>query len=90
MDVCIRLTRQISEEFTIPGMHLCGYTTGGNSMFLIEMTCILGTVWAIIVLCFAVWIAIKRFRELQRASTGWAIWDCFEILLKTHVLYFAR
>jgi hypothetical protein len=82
--------RQISEELIISGMYLCINSIEGNSGPLSGMAWILGTAWAILVLCLAVRIAIKHFRELQQASTGWAIWDCFTILLKTHVLYFAR
>ncbi|OAX37721.1 hypothetical protein K503DRAFT_783422 [Rhizopogon vinicolor AM-OR11-026] len=31
----------------------------------------------------AVWIAGKHFQELQRTSTGWAVGDCFTVLIKT-------
>lgn len=53
------------------------------------MTWVLTTVWETIALCFAGWIAMKHFCELQQ-STGWVIGDCFTVLIKTHVLYFAR
>ncbi|KAJ8592186.1 hypothetical protein M405DRAFT_859994 [Rhizopogon salebrosus TDB-379] len=33
-----------------------------------------------------VWIAVKHFRELP---TGWAVGDCFTVLIETHVFYFA-
>jgi len=54
-----------------------------------EMTWILGIAWEVLGLCLAVWVAVKHFRELQR-SPRWAVSDCFTILIKTHVSYFAR
>ncbi|OJA19111.1 hypothetical protein AZE42_09228 [Rhizopogon vesiculosus] len=53
------------------------------------MSWILGTAWEVLVLCLAVWIAIKHVRELQQ-PTGWAVSDCFMILMRSHVFYFAR
>jgi hypothetical protein len=54
------------------------------------MTWILGSVWEVLTLCLAVWIAIKHFRELRQHSTGGIIGDCFTVLMKTHVSYFVR
>ncbi|KAG1863578.1 hypothetical protein DFJ58DRAFT_213914 [Suillus subalutaceus] len=56
--------------------------------FLQSMTWIPGTVWEVLALCLAVWIAVKRFRELRRHSTSGIIEDCFKVLVKTHVRYF--
>jgi len=61
----------------------------GEALFLLNMTWILGGVWEALALVLAVWIAVKHFRELPR-STTWSIGDCFTILVKTHVFYFAR
>ncbi|OAX41048.1 hypothetical protein K503DRAFT_780973 [Rhizopogon vinicolor AM-OR11-026] len=36
-----------------------------------------------------VWIVVKHFHEVQRPSTGWSVGDCFTVLVKTHVFYFA-
>jgi hypothetical protein len=47
------------------------------------------TVWEVLALSLAVWIVIKHFRELRRSSTGWTTRDCFAVLIKTHMLYFA-
>jgi len=69
---------------------MCTYEVGGNGVFLTEMTWILGAAWEILALSFAVWIAMKHFRELQQTSTGWAVGDCFTILMQTHIFYFAR
>ena len=57
--------------------------------FLGPITWILGTAWEVVALCFAIWIAVKHFKELQRSSTGWTVGDCFMVLMKTHVFYFA-
>jgi hypothetical protein len=80
----------ILEEFVLSGTHICSYYFEGDAVFLIEMTWILATAWEILVLCLAVWITIKHFYELQRASTGWAVRDCFMVLIQTHLFYFAR
>jgi len=53
------------------------------------MTWALNAAWEIFALCFAVWIAVKHFHEVQRPSTGWSVGDCFTVLVKTHVFYFA-
>ncbi|KAG1798145.1 uncharacterized protein HD556DRAFT_1353359 [Suillus plorans] len=53
------------------------------------MTWILSTVWEVLVLCLAVWTVVKHFRELRQHSAGGIIEDCFTVLLKTHVVYFA-
>jgi hypothetical protein len=71
-------------------MYQCTVSFGGDSILLDSMTWILATVWEVVTLCFAVWIAAKHFRELRRLSAGGIIGDCFTVLIKTHVLYFAR
>ena len=78
----------IPEELVLSGTHQC--ISENNGQFLTAETWILGTVWEILVLCLAVWIVVKRCRELRQSSTGWAIGDCFTVLITTHVLYFAR
>jgi hypothetical protein len=88
--MCIRLIRLTSVELVLSGAHLCNYEDSDTNLFLLQTTWILGTAWEILALCLAVWIAIKHFRELQQASTGWGIGDCFTILIETHVFYFAR
>jgi hypothetical protein len=69
---------------------MCAVELEGNALFLTEITWILGVAWETLALSLAVWIAIKHFRELQRPSTGWAVGDCYTILMQTHVFYFAR
>jgi hypothetical protein len=61
----------------------------GNIPLLNAVTWGLTTVWEVLALCFAAWIVIKHFRELQWTSTGTTIGDCFRVLIRTHVFYFA-
>jgi hypothetical protein len=80
-----------SGELVLSGNHMCGYSPEGDSeLSLAPVIWILGTVWEVIALCFACWIAVKHFRELRQFSTGFTANDLFAALLKTHLLYFAR
>ena len=92
MDECVqhtRLMQQIPEEFILSGNYMCS-DEGGNEL-MVSITWILDTVWEIVALCLAVWIAVKHFRELRRfgSSTGSVVGDCFTVLIKTHMFYFA-
>jgi hypothetical protein len=70
---------------------MCNYEIGGSDgLISTQSTWILGTTWEILALCLAVWIPVKHFRELQRPSTGWAVGDCFTVLIETQLFYFAR
>jgi len=77
------------EEFVLSGTYQCIIDLVGDSLFLSSMTWMLSTVWEVLALCLAVWIAVKHFRELRRHSTRGIIGDCFTVLMKTHVSYFA-
>ncbi|KAG1748431.1 uncharacterized protein EDB91DRAFT_878893 [Suillus paluster] len=81
----------ISEDVLIlSGTYQCTVDfQGSNDSLLVIITSTLTTAWEVLVLCLAVWIAVKHFRELQRSSTGWIIEDYFMVLMKTHVIYFA-
>jgi hypothetical protein len=81
----------ILEGLVLSGTYLCsiGYTKD-IIYFLGCLTWILGTVWEVFALCLAPWIAVKHFRELRRHSTGGIMEDCFTVLIKSHILYFAR
>jgi hypothetical protein len=81
---------QIPEVFILSGTYQCMISCAGDSIFLQSIIWILGTVWELLALCLAVWIAVKHFRELRRYSTSGIIGDCFTVLMKTHVSYFAR
>jgi hypothetical protein len=84
------LTTDITwEEFVLSGTYQCIIDFMGDSLFLEPLPWILSTVWEVLTLCLAVWIAVKHFRELRQHSTSGIIGDCFTVLMKTHVSYFA-
>jgi hypothetical protein len=84
------LTMQISgAEYILSGTYQCMIDYAGDFVFLDSMASILDTVWEVLTLCLAVWIAVKHFRELRQHSTSGIIGDCFTVLMKTHVSYFA-
>lgn len=89
--IAVMTTRHIlGEEFILSGSYQCSIGYTGDFVLLgSSITWILGMVWEVLALCLAVWIAVKHFRELRRHSTGGIIGDCFTVLMKTHVLYFA-
>lgn len=76
------------EELILSGTHHCNIVFDSYDQLLVAVTWVLTTVWETIALCFAGWIAVKHFRELQQ-SPKWVMRDCFTVLIKTHVLYFA-
>ncbi|KAG1722938.1 uncharacterized protein EDB91DRAFT_1087973 [Suillus paluster] len=77
------------EELILSGTYQCTINFESDTMRLSSMTWILSTVWEVFALCLAVWIAVKYFRELRRQSTGGILGDCFTVLMKSHVGYFA-
>jgi hypothetical protein len=86
------LIGQTPEELILSGMYMCAYDNEGDGQLQISMVWMLNTVWEVLALCLSVWIAVKHFRDLRRLgpSTGSTIGDCFRVLIKSHVLYFAR
>ena len=80
----------LSAELLLSGIPQCASEFIGDAAFLTQMAWILTTAWEIFAVCLAIWIAVKHFRELERPSIGWAVGDCFKILVETHVFYFAR
>jgi hypothetical protein len=80
------------EEMILFGVNMCGYEAEGDFQLLASIILMLNTAWEVLALCLSVWIAVKHFRDLRRLgpSTGSAIGDCFRVLIKSHVLYFAR
>ncbi|KAG2355899.1 VTC domain-containing protein [Suillus spraguei] len=46
---------------------------------------ILATVWEVLALCLAVWIAVKHFRELRQHSEGGILGDCFTVVGRSFV-----
>ncbi|KAG1776530.1 hypothetical protein EV702DRAFT_337991 [Suillus placidus] len=87
----IGLQYLVGEEQILSGTHTCNYGSEGDVQLLMSMVWMLNTVWEVLALCLSVWIAIKHFRDLRRlgSSTGSTIGDCFRVLIKSHVLYFA-
>ncbi|KAG2126270.1 hypothetical protein DEU56DRAFT_916073 [Suillus clintonianus] len=77
------------EEFILSGTYACTTGFSDNYSLLVSMTWILSTVWEVLALCLAVWIAAKHFRELRQHSAGRIVGDCFTVLIKSHMLYFA-
>ncbi|KAG2368933.1 hypothetical protein BDR07DRAFT_922967 [Suillus spraguei] len=77
------------EELVLSGTYQCSTNYAGDMLLLASLSWILATVWEVLALCLAVWIAVKHFRELRRHSAGGIIGDCFTVLMKTHMLYFA-
>ncbi|KAG2032379.1 hypothetical protein BDR03DRAFT_970189 [Suillus americanus] len=73
------------EEFVFSGTYQCVGNNVGNDQLLIATTWILGLVWEFLALSLAIWITVKRSRELRQ----WKIEDRFLALMKTQVLYFA-
>ncbi|KAG1883293.1 hypothetical protein F4604DRAFT_283294 [Suillus subluteus] len=87
--LAITMMQILGEEFVLSGTYLCTFDTTGDFIFLTSTTWILSTVWEVLALCLAVWIAVKHFRELRQYSTRGIIGDCWMVLMKTHVSYFA-
>jgi len=79
---------RLPEELVALGTHQC-VESANSTPAAATATWILGTVWEVLALCLAIYIAVKHFRELQRPSAGWSVGDCFKVLVKTHVFYFA-
>lgn len=83
----MRLIKQLPGEFVLYDTYQC--IDGGNVQLLTAETWIFGTIWEVIALCLAVWAAVKHIHELQGLSII-GIGDCFVVLIKSHVFYFAR
>ncbi|KAG2341243.1 hypothetical protein BDR05DRAFT_965660 [Suillus weaverae] len=84
----IGLKDTVAEELILSGTYVCSCVLEGDGQLLASMVWMLNTVWEVLALCLSVWIAVKHFRDLRR-STGSTIGDCFRVLIKSHVLYFA-
>ncbi|KAG2044253.1 hypothetical protein BDR03DRAFT_1004598 [Suillus americanus] len=78
-----------AEVFVLSGTYQCMIGYGGDVLLLDSMVWILGTVWEILALCLAAWVAVKHFRELRQHSTRGIIDDWLTVLMKTHASYFA-
>ncbi|KAG1778959.1 hypothetical protein EV702DRAFT_112628 [Suillus placidus] len=87
----IGLKDTVGEELILSGTYTCNYGYEADVQLLVSMIWMLNTVWEVLALCLSVWIAVKHFRDLRRLgpSTRSTIGDCFRVLIKSHVLYFA-
>ncbi|KAG2341806.1 hypothetical protein BDR05DRAFT_428041 [Suillus weaverae] len=77
------------EALILSGTYQCMVNYADGIPLLNSITWILAIVWEVLAMCLAVWIAVKHFRELRRHSAGGIIEDCFAVLMKFHVVYFA-
>ncbi|KAG2034971.1 hypothetical protein BDR03DRAFT_963762 [Suillus americanus] len=77
------------EELILSGTYQCSIGNTEVVALLNSITWVFAIAWEALALCLAAWIAVKHFRELRRHSTGRIIEDCFTVLMKTHLLYFA-
>lgn len=87
----IFLRHIVAEELILFGAYVCEYTSEEDIQLLGSIVWKLNTVWEVFALCLSVWIFVKRFRGPRRLSpsTGSTIGDCFRVLMKYHVFYFA-
>ncbi|KAG1779069.1 hypothetical protein EV702DRAFT_119104 [Suillus placidus] len=81
----------VGEEVILSNTYACGYNYEGDVELLITMVWILGTAWEVLALFLSVWIAVGHFRDMRqfRSSTGSIVEDCFTVMIKSHLLYFA-
>jgi hypothetical protein len=75
-----------AEEVILFGTYQCLIYYLEDMLLLNSLVWIVSTAWEVLTLCLAVWIAVKHFRELRQHPSGE---DCFTVLMKTHMLYFA-
>ncbi|KAG1722576.1 hypothetical protein EDB19DRAFT_396492 [Suillus lakei] len=82
----------VGEELILSGTYVHASNYEGDVVPLSTTIWVLNTVWEVLALCFLVWTAVKHFRNLRQLgpSTGSTIGDCFTVLIKSHMLYFAR
>lgn len=73
----------------LSGNYICSPSFDGNGVLLVDITWIIGIAWEVLALSLAVWVAVKHVRELRQSSSGGILQDCFTVLIKTHVVYFA-
>ncbi|KAG2127627.1 uncharacterized protein EDB93DRAFT_1256910 [Suillus bovinus] len=85
----IFVTHISGKEYILSDTYMCQTSFAQEVLLLDSIAWILATVWEVLALCLAVWIAVKHFRELRRHSTGGIIGDFFSVLIKTHMAYFA-
>ncbi|KAG2136362.1 uncharacterized protein EDB93DRAFT_785906 [Suillus bovinus] len=85
----ITMMHTSGEELILSETYQCQINNAEDTLLLYLITWILATVWEVLALCLAAWIAVKHSCELRRHSAGGIIGDCFTVLMKTHLVYFA-
>ncbi|KAG2043093.1 hypothetical protein BDR03DRAFT_1005983 [Suillus americanus] len=73
----------------ISGIYQCTYGYDRDARLLMAIAWILRIVWEVLVMYLVVWIVVKHFRQLRRSLQTEIIGNCFTVLMKTHVVYFA-
>ncbi|KAG0697062.1 hypothetical protein DFH29DRAFT_1004035 [Suillus ampliporus] len=74
------------EEAILSGIHMCINVNDADGIYLNDEIFIPTLVWEILVFCLAVWIVIKRFRELQHSPTGSTIGDSHDVDKKSRTV----
>ncbi|KAG2126649.1 hypothetical protein BD769DRAFT_784957 [Suillus cothurnatus] len=89
--MAIVLEHSVGEELIASGAYMCDFQYGGDVQLLIGMIWAFNSGWQVLTLCLSIWAAAKYFYNFRRLglSTGSTIRDCFRVLIKSHVLYFA-
>ncbi|KAG2361400.1 hypothetical protein BDR07DRAFT_1409632 [Suillus spraguei] len=87
--IIMSMMHSSGEELILSGIYQCSISQTDNVLHLDYLTWVLGIVFEVCGMCLALWIAVKHFRELRRHSAQEIIRDCFTVLIKSHVLYFA-
>jgi len=87
----IGLRNYVLEELMLSGKYMCGFASETDVRFLGSIVWTLNTVWEVLTMCLSIWVVLKHFRDMRRfgPSTGSTIGDCFRVLIKSHVFYFA-
>jgi hypothetical protein len=89
VSLAIGMKHASTEEVNFFGTYQCTIKYEGNVQILKAMPWILSTIWEVLALCLAGWIAVHHFRDLQRHSAGGIIVDFVTVLMRSHVIYFS-
>lgn len=83
----IIISNTSGEELILSGTYHCTYSSESDPNLVLAIY-ILNTAWEVLALCLAAWSALNQFRDLRRFGTS-TFGDCFTVLIKSHLLYFA-
>ncbi|KAG2141176.1 uncharacterized protein EDB93DRAFT_641233 [Suillus bovinus] len=93
--IAVGLVSGISEghssikELILSGTHQYILQEEERSLVLMILVVCILTMCEVIALCFALWIAVKRCRELRRYSAGGFVEGFLGALMKSHIIHFA-